>query len=430
MLGRTKGAGLYYGWVIVGVSFLASLVVSGARMSFGPSFKPMLLDFETSRGLLSVAMSLNQLFYGLAGPLTGLLADRYGPRAVIIVSTVILTVGIVGTSLAPNLWVLYIAYGVFTGFGFSGSTTIPFSALLTRWFHRKAGMALGISTTGTPVGHILIVPVCMYIIIIAGWRWAFIVLAAIIALVIFPLAWRLVKPDPKEMGLLPDGDGQAPPPGSAAAAAAAGLLGNKSLAQAMRTRPYWLLCTGWFTCGFAGFMIATHLVPFATDVGMDPMEAAGVLALMGVFSAIGSFGAGAISDRVGRKNPLALIYFSRFLALPLLMTPLVLTNHLFIYAFAIFFGLGQLATLPLASTLTREIYGQQSMGVILGTILLAHQIGAALGVYLGGAFFDATGSYYWAFLMASLLSLVAAVGSYAIREERRPAYAPSVIPAE
>ena len=427
-MGQARAGGFYYGWVIVGVSFLASLAVSGARMSFGPSFKPMLLDYDTSRGALSVAMSLNQLFYGLAGPLTGWLTDRYGARAVIIMSTVVMTVGIIGTSLAPNLWVLYVAYGVFTGLGFSGSTTIPFSALLTRWFHRKAGMALGISTAGTPVGHVIIVPAGMYIILVAGWRWAYLVLGAIIALVIFPLAWRLVRPDPRQMGLLPDGDTQAQ--AAASGAAGRGLAANKSLADAMRTRAYWLICLGWFTCGYVGFMVATHLVPFATDVGMEPMAAAGVLALMGVFSAVGSFGAGAISDRVGRKNPLAIVYFSRFLAVPLLMTPLVLTNHVLIYAFAVVFGLGQLATLPLASTMTREIFGQQSMGVILGTILLAHQIGAAIGVYLGGALFDATGSYYWAFLSGALLSLIAAVGSYMIREERRPAYAPNMIPAE
>ncbi|HLB11904.1 MAG TPA: MFS transporter, partial [Dehalococcoidia bacterium] len=256
----------------------------------------------------------------------------------------------------------------------------------------------------------------------------YLVLGAIIALVIFPLAWRLVRPDPVQMGLLPDGDTQAQ--AAASGAAGRGLAANKSLADAMRTRAYWLICLGWFTCGYVGFMVATHLVPFATDVGMEPMAAAGVLALMGVFSAAGSFGAGAISDRVGRKNPLAIVYFSRFLAVPLLMTPLVFTNHVLIYAFAVVFGLGQLATLPLASTMTREIFGQQSMGVILGTILLAHQIGAAIGVYLGGALFDATGSYYWAFLSGALLSLIAAVGSYMIREERRPAYAPNMIPAE
>ncbi len=429
-MGRAKGGGLYYGWVIVGVSFLASLVVSGARMSFGPSFKPMLLDFDTSRGLLSVAMSLNQLFYGLAGPLTGLLADRYGPRAVIILSTVVMMIGVIGTSLAPNLLVLYIAYGVFTGFGFSGSTTIPFSALITRWFRRKSGLALGVATTGTPIGHIIIVPLSMWIILVSGWRLAYIVVGAIMALVILPLSWRFIRGDPQELGLLPDGDSHSPVGQPSPSAAASGLTANKSLAQAMRTRPYWLLSAGWFTCGFAGFMVATHLVPFATDVGMDPMHAASALALMGVFSAIGSLGMGAISDRVGRKNPLAIIYFSRFLAFPLIMAPVVSGNFIPIYAFAIVFGVGQLATLPLASALVREIYGQQSMGVILGTILLVHQIGAAIGVYLGGALFDVTGSYYWAFFMASALSLVAAVSSYMIREERRPVYAPSVVAAE
>lgn len=430
-MGQAKGGGFYYGWVIVGVGLLATLVVSGARMSFGPSFKPMLLDFDTNRGLLSLAMSLNQVSYGIAGPLTGWLSDRYGARAVIIISTVLATVGVLGSSLAPNLLVLYIAYGVFAGVGFSGATTIPFSALITRWFHRKSGLALGLSTVGTPIGHIVIAPVAMYLILVSGWRFAYIVLGAIIALVIFPLSWRLLKADPKDMGLLPDGEGPlSTAQSSPSAAVPSGVTANKSLAQAMRTQPYWMLCLGWFTCGFVGFLVATHLVPFATDVGMNPMEAVSVLALMGLFSAIGTFGAGAISDRVGRKNPLAIIYFSRFLALPLLMTPLVFSNYMLIYAFAMLMGLGQLATLPLASALTREIFGQQSMGVILGTILLAHQIGAAIGVYLGGAIFDSTGSYYWAFLLASVLSLIAAVASFLIREERRPAYAPVIAAAE
>lgn len=430
-MGQVKSGGIYYGWVIVGISMLVAFVISGARMSFSPSFKPMLLDYDTNRGLLSLAMSINQLFYGLAGPVTGWLTDRYGARTIILISALITAVGLVGTSLAPNLWVLYIAYGVFTGFGFSGTTTIPFSALITRWFRRKSGLALGVSTTGTPIGHMFIVPIATYVILGWGWRYAYAIVGAVIALVIAPLAWRLVKGDPKELGLLPDGDVN--PPAVGATLAGAGgttLMPSQNLAQAMRTRPYWLLCIGWFTCGFVGFMVSTHLVPFATDVGMGLMEAALVLSLMGAFSAIGSLGSGALSDWIGRKNPLTAIYFTRFLAFPLIMLPAVSSNHILVYLFAMVFGIGMLATLPLASTLVREIYGQQSMGVILGTILLVHQIGAAMGVYMGGAIFDATGSYFWAFLMSSVLSLVAAVASFKIRETPRPVYIPRAVPAE
>ncbi len=421
---------VYYGWIIVGVALFASLVISGSRMAFGPSFKFMQEDFATNRGMLSVAMSVNQLFYGFAAPLVGWLTDRYGAKFVVIVSTIITLVGLLGSSFAPNLWVLYIAYGVFAGFGFSGATTIPFSALVTRWFHRKSGMALGVFTTGTPVGQIIFAPFSMYLILGFGWRAAYVVLGAIIALVILPLAWRLIKTDPKEMGLLPDGDTHpqaTETPGSQAAGQ--GQIASKSLGEAIRTRSYWLLCGGWFTCGFSGFLVVTHVVPFALDLGMDPMQAATVLSLLGASSVAGTLGIGAISDRIGCKNPLAAIYASRFLAFPLLLTPLAAANLGTIYVFALVMGFGQLATLPLASLLTRKIWGQQSMGIILGTILLSHQIGAAIGVYLGGAIFDVTGNYNLVFAMASGLSLIAGIASYLIKEERITKLAPGLAPA-
>ncbi|MDP2726728.1 MAG: MFS transporter, partial [Dehalococcoidia bacterium] len=303
-MARVKEGGVYYGWVIVVVSMLAALVVSGARMSFGPSFKPMLADFDTNRGLLSLAMSLNQIFYGLAGPLMGWLTDRYGARTIILVGAVLTVAGVIGSSLSPNLWVLYVTYGLFAGFGFSGATAIPFSALITRWFHRKSGLALGLSAAGTPVGQTVLVPFSMFLILAFSWRFAYIVLGAMVALIILPLAWRFVKADPQDMGLLPDGESRSTAPSASPTAAGLGMSVNKSLAQAVRTRPYWLLCIGWFDCGFTGFLIATHFVPFATDIGMDPMRAASVFSLVGLFTIIGTFGAGAVSDRIGRKNPL------------------------------------------------------------------------------------------------------------------------------
>lgn len=430
-MGRAKTNGFYYGWIIVGVALLTSFAISGARMSFGPSFKFMQEGFGTSRELLSVAMSINQLFYGFAGPLTGWLTDRYGAKTVVIISAVLTVIGLLGSSFAPNLWVLYLAYGVFAGFGFSGTTTVPFSALITRWFRRKSGLALGLFTSGTPIGHMLIVPLASFLIVTIDWRFAYAVLGGIIALIVLPLSWRLIRADPKEMGLLPDGDTELPvvqSPGTGATGP--GATASKNLAQAMRTKPYWMLCIGWFTCGFAGFLVATHLVPFATDVGMDPMHAAAVLSLLGASAAVGTLGINTLSDRIGCKNPLAAVYFSRFLVFPLLLFSLASENYMYIYVFVIVMGLGQLATFPLASVITREVFGQQSMGVILGTILLSHQVGAAIGVYLGGAIFDSTGRYDLAFLIAAGLSFIAGIASLLIREERRPVYAPTLVPAE
>jgi MFS family permease len=424
---RRRLGGVYYGWIVVAVSFLAYMLVSGSRMSFGPSFKPMLADFETNRGMLSLAMSLNQVFYGLAGPVVGWLSDRWGAKSVIFASALLAALGMVGSSLAPNLWMLYLAYGVFLAIGFSGATTIPVSALITRWFRRRSGLALGIATAGTPAGHLLMVPMGMYFILLLGWRSTYALLGGLIALLVLPTTWWLLKGDPSEVGGLPDGEaGWSKELGQAAATSLRGEGAeerpDQGLGQALRSKPYWLLSTGWFTCGFTGFMIAAHLVPFATDAGFGEMQAATALALMGGISVFGTLGVGGISDRLGRKNPLAAMYFLRFLSFPLIMTTLVASHHFLVYLFAVIMGFTLLATVPLTSALVREIYGQQSMGIILGTILLVHQVGAAIGVYLGGAIFDATRSYYWAFMIGALLALVAAVGSFLIREDRPVEY--------
>jgi len=204
---------------------------------------------------------------------------------------------------------------------------------------------------------------------------------------------------------------------SAGPAAAGGLatMRRTSVREAARTRPFWLVMVAFFICGYGDVFFTTHLVPFAVEAGIPDMAAAGALGLMGGFSFLGVLVAGAASDRVGRKNPLAALYFFRALALAALALS---SGELTVYLAAAVVGLTFISPGPLASALLADRYGALSVGALYGLAILSHQIGGALGAYLGGLIFDTTGSYYWSFVSAALLTLIAAGAAFSIRELR------------
>lgn len=410
----------FYGWTIVAIVFFMSFLVSGARISFGVFFKPILTDFGWDRAALSSVVSVNMLVYGISSPLIGRLADRYGPKIVISISLLVFAIGMIAMNWTFSLWYMYIVYGIIVALGFSGASSVSVATLVRRWFNRKSGMAMGIAMAGIPTGQLLVIPLAAYLIILYGWRTTNVILGILILLMVFPLIMVLVKSNPSEKGCLTDGDAiggeTANPIGSMNGMVAVNGRMDISLKGAIGTAPFWLLASGWFTCGFTGFLVMTHLVPFATDIGLSPLAAANALAILGGMSVVGTAGIGVFSDRLGRKNPLALVYFLRVIALPFLMSVTAASGPAPLYVFAVIYGLTNLATLPLTSSMVADLYGPKYMGIIVGTISVIHQIGAALGIYLGGAIFDLTGSYYWAFFMGIILAFIASISSFMIKE--------------
>ncbi len=419
---------IYYGWIVLAAVVFAMLGGSGIRAIFGVFIKPIEAEFGWTRQQLSGAAALSLFVLGAVSPTVGWLADTWGPRRVMLLATAMLGVGTVLSSLVGHLWQIYGTAGVLMAAGAGGLGIATTSTVAARWFVARRGLILGILGGAMSAGQMLVVPLAMLLISVYGWRASFLWLGVgMLALALPVIAW-LVRDDPAHKGLKPYG------------AQAAGHLGapvnerRVPLAEAMQVPAFWLLATTFFVCGYtSNGLVLTHLVPHAAEHGFSEMHAAQALGLMGAMNIVGTVASGWICDRFGRKGPLAFYYGVRGVSLIFL---LYVWNVPSLHIFAAIFGLNYISTVPPTTTLTANIFGRLSVGTLSGWIFFSHQVGSAIGAWAGGAIFDATGSYAWAFLSAALLAFVASGLSLLIKEvpisarpTHRPAPAGTPVPA-
>lgn len=416
---RDARARFYYGWLVVGAAFLMTLLSIGIQSSFGNFLKPMSAEFGWDRATASLPVAVAILMNGLFQPLVGRVVDRVGPRRVITLSIFVMAVSTAATAFTPNIWYLTGVYGVPFALGLSGAGVIPNTALVARWFVRQRGVAMGLVNAGGSVGQLLLIPASMMLLLWTDWRTTYLILGGMLLLVGVPVAALVLRHAPEDLGLLPDGD-MAPPEGLSGAG------GQQPVSQpaplepgrwlgAFATGPLWLLIGGFFVCGFTVSLVSTHFVALTTDRGIAPSTAATALGLLGGFNIIGSLLAGTVSDRIGRKNPLALVYLVRAVAFVFLLTANMPWK---LYLFAVLAGLAWFSTVPLTVSLTAEMYGVRHMGTLVGLTFTSHQVGGALSSYLAGRLFDLSGSYTVIYLMGIGLLLGASLASYAIQERR------------
>jgi MFS family permease len=418
---KSHGGRLHYAWVVAGVTFLALLAASGVRSSFGVFIKPLERDFGWERGAIALAAAFSLLIYGAIGPFIGRLVDRYGPRRVLALSVLLCGAGALLSGTVTRLWHLYLWAGILTAVGAGGAAIVTASAVAARWFEQRRGLMMGIAGAGTSAGQLLFIPLAMGLTLQLGWRASFAWLGAILVFLVAPLTAWFLRDDPVEKGLLPYGAAAA----SAAGAAAGAVLAPErrtAVREAARSPDFWCLAGGFFVCGYtSNGMIGTHVVPYAVDRGLGEMTAAAALGLMGAMNIVGTIASGYLCDRFGKKVPLACFYFFRGVSILYLIT---VDAPLGLNLWAILFGLNYISTVPPTSTLTAELFGRLSVGVLFGWIFLSHQVGAAAGAWVGGWLFDATGSYAAAFVSAAILAFVAAGLSLLIREGRPAPLAP------
>jgi MFS family permease len=280
---------------------------------------------------------------------------------------------------------------------------------------------MGLAGAGVSAGQLAFLPLAAHLEITYGWRWSFAGMGLILLVVVLPVIWLLFRDDPADMGMAPYG-----------AQSRMEKLGIQTepepvtpLARAVRRREFWLLLGSFFVCGYTSTgLIGVHLIPHAVDHGFPKMVASNAMGLMGAMNVIGTTASGYIADRYGKRIPLAIYYFLRGLSLFFLLGVATVGQLDF---FAVLFGLNYISTVPPTSMLTAELFGRRSVGVLFGWIFFGHQIGAALASYVGGAVYDHTGAYTWAFVSAGILGVLAAGMVLAIREH--PPVSPAPVSA-
>src|SRR5439155_10119335 len=295
---------IFYGWWVVGAFAVTTFISTGIRHAVGPFLKPIVGDLGLDRASFSLVIALSLFLYGVFMPIAGMLLDRFSVRTVSSVGTVVLVISLVLTAMVRDFWEFAAVYGVLLPLGLAGTGPVIASGVVARWFSKRRGTALSVLGSASMTGMSLLVPAVTWLILTAGWRAAYVVIAAAVLVLVVPLCLWVVRDSPESIGLTPDG---APPtPG-----AQSGLVERVRGGEAVQTLAFWQLAGAFFTCGFSMSLLSAHGVPMLTDHGYTPMFASWALGVLGG-SAIGfTVMLGALSDRLGRRPVLAAIYAGR-----------------------------------------------------------------------------------------------------------------------
>ena len=418
-------SGIFYGWFVVATCMFIAFLTMGTRNAFGAFVVPMEAEFEWNRTVVSWAAALGALLNGVTQPFMGYLFDRVGVRIVVIAGIVVVGASTLLMAATGSIWFLIAVFGVVSAVGQSGTSLTNTGAMLSKWFRRRRGLVIGLNASGMSLGGLILVPFAAYLISLIDWRLSWIVLGLMILVLGIPLAFVFLHDDPAKKGLTPDGDPE-PAPGPAGSPGVAAPppqpLFAENWRQAFKSFPIWQMSFSYFICGSTTFMLAVHFVPMAVEEGINPQTAALIFGLMSGLNALGATGAGWISVRIGgRKNWLAAVYFCRgtgyvILVASLLVPEIPVMAGLIIFAFVA--GLSWIATAPLTTSLTAEVYGLKSLATISGVAFLFHQLGGFSSVLLAGYLREMTGNYVLAFCIAAVLLYPAAISAFTIRERR------------
>jgi len=335
---------------------------------------------------------------GLAQPVVGALAARVGARRVMMFSVVLTGFNGVGVATATEPWQLYLFAGVIPGLTFAGASSVPAAVLLAGWFTARLGLATGIMSSAIPAGQSIFVPLGTVMLPGLGWRGTYLWLALAVTVIALPVLALLVREAPSVRSVGSDARSRGRRPGW----------------------DVWLVGIGYFGCGFSDQFVSLHLVALATDSGLDPLVGAALTSLLLLVGIAGSVGSGPFADRVPARLMLAALYLTRALALPLLFLAGPGPGVWALGAFAVLFGVTYIANQAPGARLVRDRYGLAAVGPLMGSVGLAHQVGGALGVGVGGLSVAQTGSYDLAITVVLFVVLVGGLLQLLIPPAARP----------
>jgi len=392
-------------WVVAGITFATLFATSGFRSAPSVLILPLEKDFGWQRDVISLAVAINVLLYGLTAPFAAALMERFTVRKVVMAALATVGTGALLTIWMNQSWHLMLLWGVIVGVG-TGSMALVFAATIAnRWFVKKRGLVIGILTAASASGQLVFLPGLSKLAEDPGWRASSLVIA-LGAYLMVPLIYFFLKEDPQSANTTAYGaESTWQPPvlekGNAAKIAV------KALKDASKVRNFWYLVGSFFVCGLStSGLIGTHFIPAAHDHGMPQVVAASLLALIGVFDVIGTIFSGYLTDRIDPRKLLFFYYLLRGLSLFLLPSILFSSLHPSTLVFIIFYGLDWVATVPPTVVLCRQVLGPEKGALIYGWVFAAHQIGGALAAYGAAIMRIKFGDYAAAFYVTGVLCVI------------------------
>lgn len=397
-MARSTGE-LYYGWWIVSACFSILLVTVGIGLYGPPVFLvPLQEHFGWSRAAIAGGSAVAALTAGGLSPLVGFLVDRYGARRVMAVGALVMGTGFCLLGGIQTLWQLY-ALNVIAAAGIACVAWLPNQTLISKWFNRKRGRAMGITLAGIGFGGLAMPPLASFLIEEFGWRVAFVALGSLVLLIVFTVVLAVVRSRPEDMGLLPDGEAANPPGGPEASPRAnpRTIAGEGlSLGESVRTGAFWILCIGHVLWTFGSMAVIGHLPAFLTDQGFERPQAASYLAFAIGLSVFGRMSFGVLADRYSKKWIMSAALLLHALAVLCLFR---VDSFGALPGFVLLFGMGIGGGAVLVPLLVGECFGLRAFGLVLGVVSIGATLGAATGPVLTGRIFDVTGSYQLAFVL-------------------------------
>ena len=403
--------GVFYGWRVVGACFALLFLFAGAGFySFSIFIRPLEESMGWSRAAISLTMSIYFMVSGLVGPLVGRWVQSRGPKRVMMVSAVASGAFFMAASLTRSLGYFYAVYGLLA-MANCGVGIIPVSTILSQWFDRRRGTAIGLAMVGISAGGFVLTPVVGLINERFGWQASFLFLGLLVWAVALPVVWFVIRGTPMELGLAPDGREPESPalPSSGRGLAPAALRGWK-LRAALRTRAFWGVSGAFFLAPMAMMGVLQHQVPLLVESGLSQSAAALAMGVTAGMGGLGKVGFGRIAEFVPFRYVATLCF-----ALQAVGVLIVLGGPppALIWAYVLLFGFSMGGVIVLIPLSVGHFFGLASFGVILGAVMLAQAVGNSVGAYASGLIHDLFGSYDYALTLffGVYLAAIAAIWS-------------------
>jgi MFS family permease len=390
------------------VTFLAALISAGTVGAPGVFIVPLQKEFGWSNAEISSALSIRFILFGLMAPFAAALINRFGLRNMTLTAQLVVMSGLVGSLLMTKVWQLWLLWGVVIGIGTGMTALVLGVTIATRWFVVRRGLVVGIMTASVATGQLVFLPALAAITERVGWRIALALVCVMLGVAAFAVL-LVMRDRPSDLGLRPFGDEgseplPAPPPSTAPITAVAfGTLRDSS-----KSPVFWILFATFFICGAStNGLVQVHLIPMCLDFGIPQVQAASLLAAMGIFDFFGTIVSGWLSDRY--DNRWLLFWYYGLRGLSLVFLPFSDFTFYGLSLFAVFYGLDWIATVPPTVRLTAQRFGVERANLVFGWIFAGHQLGAGAAAFGAGLSRTVYATYLPAFFIAGALCIAAAL---------------------
>jgi MFS family permease len=410
-----KRHNIHYGWVIVGVTFLTTIVTAAAMSTPGVLIVPLQNEFGWGNDQISSALAIRLMLFGLFGPFAAAFMNRFGVRAVMVAAVILISTGLLLSLAMTQVWQLIALWGIVVGVGTGLTAMVLAVTVATRWFNARRGLVTGLFAASNATGQLVFLPLIAQLQTSYGWRMALVFVCCMLA-VAGAVALIFMRDRPSDVGQPVYGETAISPPPPAGVGLVSLLMSPLVvLKDAAKVPIFWVLFGTFFVCGCStNGLIQTHFVTLCHDYGLAAVTAAGVLAVMGFFDFFGTIGSGWLTDRFDPRWLLFWYYGLR--GLSLLYLPFTDFTFYGLSVFAVFYGLDWIATVPPTVKITADKFGREKAGIVFGWVFAGHQIGAATAAFGAGLTRTLYDTYLPAFFIAGVLCIIAALAVLTVRK--------------